>query len=221
MGHSSVQIDCKIVDLFETPEIPFGYEFKDGNLIHQTAQINWEYLDIGVGNKIGPFCVIGADAQHRHYASQGRVAIGNHNIFHSNVSISRPTKFSDLNHIGDRCFFMTSTVVHHDCFIEDDVTTSSNVSIAGNVIIMRGANIGMNAAVHQFKTVGSFSMIGMNACVIRRSNIRPGRKYAGVPVRDIGKNSIGLSRAKINEKSLKKELERFGDYKELLKNRSQ
>ena len=50
MGHSSVQIDCKIVDLFETPEIPFGYEFKDGNLIHQTAQINWEYLDIGVGN---------------------------------------------------------------------------------------------------------------------------------------------------------------------------
>ena len=40
MGHSSVQIDCKIVDLFETPEIPFGYEFKDGNLIHQTAQIN-------------------------------------------------------------------------------------------------------------------------------------------------------------------------------------
>ena len=52
MGHSSVQIDCKIVDLFETPEIPFGYEFKDGNLIHQTAQINWEYLEIVKNGKM-------------------------------------------------------------------------------------------------------------------------------------------------------------------------
>ena len=38
----------------------------------------------------------------------------------------------------------------HDCLIEDDVTMSSNAAAAGNVIIMRGANLGINAAIHQF-----------------------------------------------------------------------
>ena len=52
---------------------------------------------------------------------------------------------------------MTYAVVHHDCVLEDDVTISSNVCLGGNVIVMRGANLGMNSSVHQFKTVGSFS----------------------------------------------------------------
>ena len=59
---------------------------------------------------------------------------------------------------------LSSAMVHHDCLIEDDVTMSSNAAAAGNVIIMRGANLGINAAIHQFKVIGSFSMIGMNAC---------------------------------------------------------
>ena len=86
---------------------------------------------------------------------------------------------------------------------------SSNVAAAGNVIIMRGANLGMNAAIHQFKVIGSFSMIGMNACIIKGSIASPGRKLAGVPIRDIGSNDIGLSRSKITKPLLELELERF------------
>ena len=49
--------------------VPFGYELVNGNIVHQTAQINWDRVDIGVGNRIGPFCIIGGEAQHRYYSS--------------------------------------------------------------------------------------------------------------------------------------------------------
>ena len=197
--------------------VPFGYQFIDGNIIHETAQINWDHVNIGVGNKIGPFCVIGGEAQHRHYSSCGKISIGDSNIFHDHVSVSLPTKISKMTKIGSGCVLMTSTVVHHDCLVEDDVTMSSNASLGGAVIVMRGANIGMNAAVHQFKVIGSYSIIGMNGCVVKGSMIRPGRKYAGVPVRDIGINSLALSRAKITDKLLRKENQRFEVFDKYLK----
>ena len=205
--------------VLESKKIPFGYEYHYGNLIHKTAQINWSKVELGYGNTIGPFCVIGGEAQHNFYSSVGKVKIGDDNVFHNSVTVSLPTKMSGLTAIGDRCTFMTSAMIHHDCFIEDDVTMSSNVAAAGNVIIMRGANLGMNSAIHQFKVIGSFSMIGMNACVIKGSIATPGRKLAGVPIRDIGSNTIGLSRSKITKPMLELELERFNLFEKLLENR--
>ena len=205
--------------VFGPNKVPFGYEYQHGNLIHKTAQINWSNVELGHGNCIGPFCVLGGEAQHNFYNSEGKVKIGNNNVFHNSVTVSLPTKMSGLTAIGDRCTFMTSAMVHHDCLIEDDVTMSSNAAAAGNVIIMRGANLGINAAIHQFKVIGSFSMIGMNACVIKRSNAAPGRKLAGVPIKDIGPNTIGLSRSNITKSALELELERFDLFKKLLKSR--
>ena len=60
-------------------------------------------------------------------------------------------------------------------------------------------------------------MIGMNGCVIKGSNVRPGRKFAGVPVRDIGNNSIALSRAKVTNKLLQIENRRFAEFNKHLK----
>lgn len=197
---------CNLVGMID---VPSGYEVINGNIVHHTAQINWDRVNIGFGNKIGPFCVIGGEAQHRHYSSCGEISVGDCNIFHEHTSVSLPTKISKITKIQSRCVFMASTVVHHDCLIEDDVTVSSNVSLGGSVIVMRGANIGMNAAVHQFKIIGSYSIIGMNGCVVKGSQIRPGRKYAGVPVKDIGINSLALSRAKITDKLLQEERRRF------------
>ena len=41
-----------------------NYQKKKGNLIHKTAVINWKNLKIGINNKIGPYVVIGGEAQH-------------------------------------------------------------------------------------------------------------------------------------------------------------
>ena len=38
---------------------PSDYYHLHGNLIHKTADIKWESIELGQGNKIGPFCVIG------------------------------------------------------------------------------------------------------------------------------------------------------------------
>ena len=206
--------------VLQSNEVPFGYEYHYGNLIHKSAQINWSKVELGHGNIIGPLCIIGGEAQHKFYSSEGKVKIGDDNVFHNSVTVSLPTKMSGLTAIGDRCIFMTSAMIHHDCSIEDEVTMSTNVAAAGNVIIMRGANLGMNSAIHQFKVIGSFSMIGMNACIIKGSVATPGRKLAGVPIRDIGPNTIGLSRSKITKSTLELELERFDLFEKLLEKRA-
>ena len=41
-----------------------NYKKIKNNLIHITAVINWRKVEIGSGNKIGPYVVIGNDAQH-------------------------------------------------------------------------------------------------------------------------------------------------------------
>ena len=94
MRTNSNYFDADISNLINTVDAPFGYEFLNGNLVHKTAQINWNRVSIGVGNKIGPFCVIGGESQHRHYSSFGEISIGDYNVFQEHVSISLPTKIS-------------------------------------------------------------------------------------------------------------------------------
>ena len=57
-------------------------EFKKikGNLIHKSAIINWDKVKIGTNNIIGPYCIIGSDAQHTSERSSGYISIGNKNI---------------------------------------------------------------------------------------------------------------------------------------------
>ena len=56
-----------------------------GNLIHKTAVINWNRLIIGKNNIIGPYVVIGNRAQHPSAKSNGKIYIGNNNIFNNIV----------------------------------------------------------------------------------------------------------------------------------------
>ena len=50
------------------------------NLVHITAVINWKKLIIGKGNKIGPYVVIGNDAQYPNKKSSGKIIIGDKNV---------------------------------------------------------------------------------------------------------------------------------------------
>ena len=184
------------------------YEFL-GNKVHRLALVNWDFVEIGQGNTFGPNCVIGQDAQHLAYETAGKVIIGDNNTFREFVCIDRPTSMTEKTVIGDGNYFMSGSIIHHDCEIEDNVVICSNVSIAGNVTIMKGANLGMNASIHQFQVVGSYTMIGMNSCIIKKSRAFPGEKFAGSPIKKIGKNSIGLKRSKVTSKILESETQRY------------
>jgi len=196
-----------------------NYSLIKGNFVHNRAFVDWDNLIIGTDNIIGPMAVIGGLAQHKYYLSEGKIKIGNKNFFSEFCVISRPTSMTKMTSISDQNYFMSNSTIHHDCIIENNTVICSNVSVAGNVTLMDGAYLGQNSSVHQFQIVGSYSILGMNSCVTKKSYIYPGKKYAGVPCRNIGENIIGLQRGNITDDNLKIETERFQKLKKQLEKR--
>ena len=194
-----------------------NYELIKGNYVHKSAIVDWDNIIIGVENIFGPMAIIGASAQHKYYESSGKIHIGNKNVFSEFCLISRPTLMTKKTTIADGNYFMSNSVIHHDCKIENDAIICSNVSIAGNVRLMNGVYLGQNSSVHQFQIIGSYSLLGMNSCVTKKSNILPGRKYVGVPCRDIGQNQVGLNRSNISKEHILQEVTRFKELKTQMK----
>jgi len=180
-----------------------------GNLIHKTAVINWNKLTIGKNNIIGPYVVIGNRAQHPSAKSNGKIYIGNNNIFNEYCNIHLPTIISKRTFIGNNNYFMNSTTIDHDCIIEDNVVLSSGVILGGNVHVMEGAQLGIRSSIHQNQIIGSYSIIGMNSFVTKKLKVEPGFKFYGKPAKKKTKNLIGLKRNKIDNEKLKFELKRF------------
>lgn len=190
--------------------------FKDvrGNLIHETAVVNWDHVEIGSGNIIYPYAVIGFDAQHPTEKSDGIVRIGNNNIIREYASIHRPTRFSRLTSIGNDCYIMEGSHIAHDCTVEDNVRMSNKTTLSGHVYVMKNTVFGLSSAVHQFQVVGSYCMIGMNAAIDKNIEVIPGYTYAGVPARKIKMNIVGLQRNNVDEDMLKSEHKRYESIRE-------
>jgi len=180
-----------------------------GNLIHKTAVINWNKLIIGKNNIIGPYVVIGNRAQHPSAKSNGKIYIGNNNIFNEYCNIHLPTIISKRTFIGNNNYFMNSTTIDHDCIIEDNIVLSSGAILGGNVHVMVGAQLGIRSSIHQNQIIGSYSIIGMNSFVTKKLKVEPGFKFYGKPAKKKTKNLIGLKRNKIDNVKLKFELKRF------------
>ena len=187
----------------------FKYNKIKNNLIHTTADIDWKKVKIGVGNVIGPYVVIGNDAQHPNLKSKGFIYIGNDNIFNEYCNIHLPTKISKKTIIGDNNYFMNSTTVDHDCELENNIILSSNVVLGGNVYIMNGAQLGIKSSIHQNQVIGAYSMIGMHSFITKKIKVIPGYTFYGQPAKKIKKNLIGLKRNKISIDIIKKETKRF------------
>ena len=186
-----------------------------GNYIHSTAVINWKSLTIGIGNTIGPYVIIGNQAQWKNKKNAGKIIIGNNNVFNEYTNIHLPTSLRRKTFIGNNNYIMNSTTIDHDCYLEDDIVLSSNVILGGNIHIMKNANLGIKTIVHQNQVIGSFSMIGMGSIITKKKKILPGYIYYGKPVKKVKKNLLSLKKNKINNKKLKIEHLRF---KKILEN---
>lgn len=189
------------------------------NRIHQTAIIG-PSVEMGIGNYVGPYCVI-----------SGNTKIGNNNRFEGYCSIGTPPEHRDYftiednkTVIGDNNTIREFTTIHsgtisdtrigsyitilnhshiaHDCYIEDNVVISANVTLAGHCYVMEGANIALGCLVHQFQVIGAYSMLGMGSIVTKPSRIEPGNIYIGSPAKLLKPNHVGLQRANINKETL-------------------
>ena len=180
-----------------------------GNFIHTTAVINWKSLKIGKNNVIGPYSVIGTDAQHTSDVSNGKIYIGSNNIIREFTTIHLPTKLKKKTIIGNNCNLMTMSHIAHDCIIEDDVVFSNNVTLGGNTYVMKKSQLGFNTIIHQNQVIGSFVMIGMGTIVTRKIKVLPGFVYFGNSAKRIKKNTIGFKKKDISELEIINETKRF------------
>lgn len=69
--------------------------------------------------------------------------------------------------VGNHCILNTCSTIDHDCFLEDFVHISPNASLAGNVHIGEGTQIGIGAVVIQGIRIGKWCIIGAGAVIIK------------------------------------------------------
>ena len=137
-------------------------------------------LNVGRGCSIGAHCIIGGEPEHRSLTKSGRIIIGDNTVFRESCVVHHGTGQRDTS-IGSHCYIMNKAYIAHDSVVGDGVTLSSGVSLGGHVTVQAGANIGLNAAVHQFTTIGCYVMVGMGTPVAR--DIPPFSLVAGNPMR--------------------------------------
>ena len=187
------------------------FEQGPNNIIHPTAIID-STVKIGGNNTIGPYCVIGpnveigdcnhivshvsigAPAQHREtFRDTSTVVIGCDNVIREFVTIHAST--TGHTRVGSGCYLMACSHVSHDTVLEDGVTLANNVLLGGKSYVMKGANLGLGAVVHQRSCIGSWSMLGMGCVITKSMGVLPGYIYVGNPSRQLKKNTVGLERA--------------------------
>jgi UDP-N-acetylglucosamine acyltransferase len=158
-----------------------------GNTIHPTAIIAYG-VEMGEGNYIGPYCIIGESAEKvGHFNKRGRVIIGDNNTFTKQVTIDSGGESYTI--IGSGCILLKNAHVGHDCVIYHNVVLSCNAMIGGHSTINERCNIGLGAAIHQRTELPEGCMVGMNSTITKKTPLQPFRKYAGTPARDIGPNT--------------------------------
>jgi UDP-N-acetylglucosamine acyltransferase len=131
-----------------------------------------------------------------------KITIGHRNVFREFVNVHEPEGEPPMygtTIIGNDCYLMSYAHVAHDNVLQDRVTLACGVVLGGYTRVLHHSNIGLNATVHQFSTIGAFAMVAMGTVV--DSDVLPFTLYSsrnGFDARSEGLNSVALSRAGIS-----------------------
>lgn len=146
---------------------------------------------------IGPSAQIGAPPE---MTDQQQNAAWTNEFAHAGVLIERDSVIREgavihqgtyrTTRVGAGSWILNRAYLAHDVQLGREVTISAGVSIGGHCVIGNGANLGMNAAIHQRRFVGAGTMVAMNTPVT--SDLPPFVKAYGSPVRVHGLNLRAL-----------------------------
>ena len=164
---------------------------------------------IGKNNIFYPFSCIGTKPQDLKYSGEpSELYIGNNNVFREGVTVNPGTKGGGMiTRIENNCLFMVGCHIAHDCQISSNVIMSNNATLAGHVKIYENVIIGGLCGIHQFVSLGKYSMIGGMSGV--GLDIIPYGLYTGIRGKLRGLNLIGLKRKGLEKKTIKKIQENF------------
>lgn len=154
-------------------------------MIDKTAVI-YEGVIIEDNVTIGPLCIIGGPAEWKGKESNKGVLIKSGTVITGLVTIDAGVERQTV--IGNDCYLMKHSHVGHDAVLGSFVTLSCGAKVGGHTEVNDGCNIGLNAVLHQKLFIPEGCMIGASAFVGKKTELKPFRKYAGVPAKDIGSN---------------------------------
>jgi acyl-[acyl carrier protein]--UDP-N-acetylglucosamine O-acyltransferase len=156
------------------------YEEINGNLIHKTAVIDWDVVEIGTGNVIGAFSVIGEKGFMRGVKKfNGKVIIGDDNRFGNHVSIMIDEHKNTI--IGNDCLFMNYVNIGHGTVIKSFCEIGCGTIIPGNVIIEDYCKIKIGSIIRNRITLATETFVAMGSVVVK--DTEKGSSYMGAPAR--------------------------------------
>ena len=121
-----------------------------------------------------------------------RTLIGDNVVIREFVTINRGTAAYGKTVVGDNVLLMASTHIAHDCIVGNNVIMANIATLGGHVEIGDWCNIGGGAMIHQFVKIGQQSLIGGGFSA--KQDVPPFIIGAGIPLRFVGINKIGLER---------------------------
>ncbi len=150
-----------------------GVELGIGNKILPYTVI-YGPTKIGNNNIIGPHTIIGTPGQDtrnpRYDSSNCKIEIGDNNIIREFTAIQKPC-YTDITKIGNNVHLMQSVHIPHDAVIQDDVVITPMCVLAGITTVLKAANLGLGATIHQRTVIGQYALISMSTPVLK--NVKP------------------------------------------------
>jgi acetyltransferase EpsM len=93
--------------------------------------------------------------------------------------------------IGDFLFCLAGSVINHEDVIEDGVTITASVTVAGNVHIEADCYLGQSSSIREMLRIGRGSLIGMGSVVL--GHVAPNSVMVGNPARKLGSRQRALN----------------------------
>jgi UDP-N-acetylglucosamine acyltransferase len=158
---------------------------------------------IGSQNRIFQFASIGEEPQDKKYAGEPTaLEIGDRNTIREFVTLNRGTTQDDgVTRLGDDNWIMAYVHIAHDCQIGNETIFANNASLAGHVSIGDYAILGGFTLVHQFCSIGAYSLTAFGSGISK--DVPPFVTVGGSPARAHGLNMEGLRRRGFPEESRK------------------
>ena len=206
MIHKSSVIDPKAKISKNIKIGPFCYVGPNVILDNNVELISNVHIEgntkVGKGTRIFPFASIGTQPQDLKFKGEkNSLEIGENNLIREYVTINPGTEAGGgITKIGNKCLFMISSHVAHDCKIGNNVVIANNVPLGGHVTIEDSVIIGGNSAVQQFTRIGRLAMVGGMTGVLK--DVIPFGLSFGNRNYLKGLNLIGLRRSKYDNKKI-------------------
>ncbi|MCF0188361.1 MAG: acyl-ACP--UDP-N-acetylglucosamine O-acyltransferase [Bacteroidaceae bacterium] len=148
---------------------------------------------IGNGNTFFPGAVISAIPQDLKFKGEETTAvIGDNNTFRENVTVNRGTAAKGVTTVGSNNLLMEGVHVAHDAIVGNGCIIGNSTKLAGETVIHDFAIISAGVLMHQFCTVGSYSMVGGGTAFSQ--DVVPYSMCARHPAQYCGLNVVGLRR---------------------------